>query len=264
MNPPTPLTLLTIGGSDSGGAAGIQADLRAWAQLGAYGLSAVTMVTAQNSVAVAAAHYLPPALLRAQLDAVLNDYGAAGIKTGFIGRTPLIATIARRLKGVNCPVVVDPVLVNHRREQMFPATVTAAYCKWLLPLATLLTPNQHEAALLIGQPIHTREDAETAAQALHQLGPRNVLIKGLPHEDGLLDLLFDGRSFTPFTHPAVPTANTHGSGDTLSAVLCARLASGADMVTAVQDAVRFTSAAIQQGAGWELGAGHGPVGWGTV
>ena len=264
MSGGNPLALLTIGGSDSGGAAGVQADFRAWTQLGCYGMCALTVVTAQNSVAVNAAHYVPPALLTAQIDAVLADYGAAGIKTGFIGQTALIRAIAARLAGEPAPLVVDPVLVNHRGEAMFSPAVTAAYREHLLPLTALLTPNRHEAALLSGHAVADLGAAETAARVLHDQGARNVLIKGVPHQNGMLDLLFDGATYTPFAHAQIRTANTHGSGDTLSAVVCARLAGGAAVETAVGDAIRFTTAAINNGAGWSLGAGHGPVGFGNL
>jgi len=259
---PSPLPLLTIGGADSGGAAGIQADLRAWAQLGAYGMSALTVVTAQNSIAVTAAHFLPPSFLAAQLDAVLADYGAVGIKTGFIGQAALVETIAGRLRGVDAPLVVDPVLVNHRAAAMFPEAVTAAYRELLLPQAAAVTPNRHEAALLTGLPVTNQAEATAAAQALHDMGARGVLIKGLTAAAGLVDLWYDGQAITPIPHPVIPTANTHGSGDTLSAVLCAGLAAGLEPFTAVTEAIRFTQQAIRHGAGWQLGGGHGPVGWG--
>ena len=144
---PQPIPLLTIAGSDSGGAAGVQADLKTWAALGAYGLSAVTAVTAQNSATVAAVHYLPPEMIAAQIDAVLSDYGAAAIKTGFLGRVEIIEVVAERLRywakegglPTRPTVVVDPVLVNHRGEAMFAPEVAAAYRELLFPLADLVT-----------------------------------------------------------------------------------------------------------------------------
>ena len=149
-----PPLVLTIAGSDSGGAAGLQADLKTFAALDAYGMSAVTVVTAQNSQRVQQAHVLTPELVTAQIDAVLSDYGAAAIKTGFIGSVDLIASIAERLRHwqtVGQPfILVDPVLVNHRAEPMFTPSVTAAYREHLFPLADLVTPNRHEAALLTG------------------------------------------------------------------------------------------------------------------
>src|SRR5690606_30770564 len=157
--PPEPIKVLTIGGSDSGGAAGIQADLKTFTALHAYGMSVITAVTAQNSHEVRAVHPLPAAFVTQQLEAVLSDYGAAAVKTGFIGRVDLLEAIAAGLGAFPVPhVVVDPVLVNHRGQAMFASDVTAAYRKVLFPLATLMTPNRHEAALFSGRPVQTVAD----------------------------------------------------------------------------------------------------------
>ncbi len=170
---PPPPKLLTIAGSDSGGAAGLQADLRAWAVLGAYGMSVITAVTAQNSLAVKAVQFMPPDFIAAQLEAVLSDYGADAAKTGFLGRVDVIETVATHLRQFAVPrVVIDPVLVNHRGESMFPPAVTQAYIDQLLPLAELVTPNLGEAGLLVGEKIETLAEAETAVHHLHQSRPQ--------------------------------------------------------------------------------------------
>jgi hydroxymethylpyrimidine/phosphomethylpyrimidine kinase len=251
---------LTIAGSDSGGAAGLQADLKTFTALKVYGMSVITAVTAQNSVRVAAVHFLPAEFVAAQLNAVLSDYGADAAKTGFIGRVDLIETIATRLAAYDLPfLVVDPVLVNHRGEAMFGPAVTQAYQKHLLPLAWLVTPNRHEAALLAGMEVTSPAELETAARALHHLGPRFVLIKGGRDGDDVVDLLFDGEQFTWLRSPWLDTNNTHGSGDTLSAAIAAYLAQGVATVTAIQQAHHFTTRAIQAAVPWQLGAGHGPL-----
>lgn len=260
-----PPAVLTIGGSDSGGAAGIQADLKSFTALRVYGMSAVTAVTAQNSARVAAVHYLPAAFLAAQIDAVLQDYGAAAIKTGFIGRVELVGTVAERLRFWQAetpervgPLVVDPVLVNHRGEPMFGREVTEAY-REVLPLATLVTPNRAEAALLTGQAVDGVAAAEQAARALQEMGARHVLLKGIPDGEQMADLFFDGVACLTLASPREETGNTHGSGDTLSAAIAAGLAQGLPLLEAIRRGRAYTLAALRGSRGWRLGAGHGPL-----
>lgn len=264
MNQPPPV--LTIGGSDSGGAAGIQADLKSFTAWRVYGMSVLTAVTAQNSVRVAAVHYLPPDFVAAQIDAVLADYGAAVVKTGFIGRAELVELIAGRLHAWLTrdparvgPLVVDPVLVNHRGEAMFGPEVSDAYSRLLLPLATLVLPNRAEAALLTGKAVTTIADAETAARALSTMGAQNVLVKGIPGEQEIADLFFDRGQVQIWRAPTLETTNTHGSGDTLSAAIAAGLAQGAPLQEAIARARAYTQAALRGGSTWRLGAGHGPL-----
>ncbi|HID51206.1 MAG TPA: bifunctional hydroxymethylpyrimidine kinase/phosphomethylpyrimidine kinase, partial [Anaerolineae bacterium] len=260
VTPSPPLKLLTIAGSDSGGAAGLQADLRAWAALGAYGLCAITAVTAQNSLSVQATQMMPPEFVAQQMATVLSDYGADGAKTGFIGQTDAAEQIAAQLRAYNVPqVVIDPVLVNHKGEAMFGPELTAVYQNTLFPLATLITPNRREAELLTGLQVETRAEAELAAVRLYGFGPQAVLLKSIPHDDQLVDILYDGRTLHHFSQTKIETANTHGSGDTLSAAVCFFLADGEDVVTAVSHAQQFTRQAIQHAAAWQMGAGHGPV-----
>lgn len=258
-----PLKVLTIAGSDSGGAAGLQADLRAFAALGVYGMSVVTAVTAQNSVAVDAVHYLPPALVRAQLDAVLRDYGAAAVKTGFLGRPELIIAVSAGLQAHRCRrVVVDPVLVNHRGAAMFPPIVPQLLRLYLLPLAVLLTPNRHEAAVLLHSPPPAADDLASLAEmarALQRLGARHVLLKGGRSGADRVDLLCSGADVRELRTPFVETANTHGAGDTLSAAAAAFLAAGMGVETAAARAHACAARAVRQAAAWQLGQGHGPV-----
>jgi hydroxymethylpyrimidine/phosphomethylpyrimidine kinase len=260
-----PAKVLTIAGSDSGGAAGLQADLKTFAALGVYGMSVVTAVTAQNSVQVVGVETMTAEFVDLQIQSVLADYGATAVKTGFIGRVDLIKAIAAKLAQFQQPnAVIDPVLVNHRGVGMFSADVVRAYVDYLFPLSVLVTPNRQEADLLAGQPVEGPADMATAARSIHALGPQYVLITGGRSGDEAVDVLFDGHEALELRAPWIQGDNTHGSGDTLSAAVTAFLARGADMVEAVHQAHRFTSAAIQGAANWHLGRGHGPVNhWGS-
>jgi hydroxymethylpyrimidine/phosphomethylpyrimidine kinase len=263
LNEP-PLKALTIGGSDSGGAAGIQADLKTWTALGIYGMSVITAVTAQNSLRVEAVHYLPPDMVAAQIDAVLFDYGAQAIKTGFLGQVELIEQVAWHLKAHEAgPLVVDPVLVNHKGQSMFGADVFTAYNEHLLPLADLVTPNWREAALLVGAQIKNIPQPKILnqfAQMICVAGAGQVFITGVPGEnETITDWWYDGYELHPFEQPKINTNNRHGSGDTLSAAICANLASGMDMAQAIENAQSYTARAIAAASTWQLGRGHGPL-----
>lgn len=252
--------LLTIGGSDSGGAAGIQADLKTWTALGVYGMSVITMVTAQNSVAITQVAPMTAEFVTAQLDAVLSDYGADGIKTGFVGRVDLLEAIATAIEKYQPKnFVVDPVLVNHQGEAMFAPEVTAVYQSKLFSLAKLITPNRREAELLSGIKVVDVASAETAVSQIHRFGAQNILLKSIPHEGNLVDIFSDGTTIYHFTVPQIETSNTHGSGDTLSAAICAFLAQGDDLETAVTRAQQFTQTAIAKAKNLQLGQGHGPL-----
>jgi hydroxymethylpyrimidine/phosphomethylpyrimidine kinase len=258
-----PLKVLTIAGSDSGGAAGLQADLKSFTALGAYGMSVVTAVTAQNSQEVRAVLPMTAELVEQQLRAVFDDYGAEAVKTGFIGQAALVSVIGRSLAEYRPPfLVVDPVLVNHRGQSMFPAEVTRAYRDTLVPLASVVTPNPEEATLLTGLAVEGIDDLASAAREIVALGAPYVLAKGYREGDEMVDMLAGPEGLRTFRRPAIDTANTHGSGDTLSAALCVYLAQGRGMLEAVEAALNFTQRAIRRAAGWRLGHGHGPVGVG--
>jgi len=256
-----PVKLLSIGGSDSGGAAGIQADLKTWAVLGGYGMSVLTAVTAQNSLTVQDITWMTPRFVQAQLEAVLSDYGAVAVKTGFLGRTELIISVSALLQKYKpAHIVIDPVLVNHRGQTMFPDVVRQLYLAYLLPLADLVTPNLVETAILLQtSSIDSYARIRQAAIRLREIGAKNVLIKGFQDGTDRVDVLFNGNEFIDFRQPHVKTQNTHGSGDTLSAAICAFLAMGEGVETAVALAQQFTHRAIQQAASWQLGRGHGPL-----
>lgn len=263
MNANQPPIVLTVAGSDSGGAAGLQADLKTLTALGVYGMSVVTVVTAQNSVNVTALHPLPPRFVAQQLEAVLEDYGAAAVKTGFVGSAEAVGAIAEQLVQYrtdhNLPLVVDPVLVNHRGHSMFPPAVTEAYRRHLLPHCDVVTPNCPEAALLTGQAVTIPEEMVRAARHLHALGAGTVLVKGSRQRQEMVDVFYDGREAILLRSRHLDTENTHGSGDTLSAAVAAFLARGLSPLRAIEGARSFTATAIREAAGWQLGAGHGPV-----
>ncbi len=258
-----PAKALTIGGSDSGGAAGIQADLKTWTTLGVYGMSVVTAVTAQNSLIVSAVEFIKPEMVVAQIDAVLSDYGAQALKTGLIGQVRLVELIAWRLQAHDAsPLIVDPVLVNHKGQSMFSADLFVAYGEYLLPLAELVTPNWREAALLTGldaQDLGTIAGLERAAEQLCELGANQVLITGVPNEVEVIDWWYDGSVLRPLSQKKIETENRHGSGDTLSAAICAYLAQGLTMADAIVRARQFTAHALAGAANWQLGSGHGPL-----
>lgn len=258
-----PVKVLTIAGSDSGGAAGLQADLKTFTALGVYGMSAVTVVTAQNSVQVAALEAMPAALVGAQIETVLQDYGAAGIKTGFLGRADLAATVAKALAPYRAehqtPLVVDPVLVNHRGEPMFGQEVIDAYRRRLLPECTVVTPNRREAALLCGREVESWSQVTEAARELKALGADAVLITGAWRGGDYGDVFYDGREMTFLKLAYLETENTHGSGDTLSAAIASHLAQDAPPLEAARRAQSFTAACIRGSVDWRLGAGHGPL-----
>ena len=255
-----PVKVLTIAGSDSGGAAGLQADLKTFTALGAYGMSVVTVVTAQNSQSVLTALSLPADLVESQLRAVFADYGARAVKTGFIGQVELIERITASLEEYRPSfIVVDPILVNHKGQTMFSPAVTQAYRHHLLPLADLVTPNLEEAALLSGRPVTSLSELMEAATAILTLGPRHVLTKGFRDGDEMVDVLTGGDEPCIFRRPVINTRNTHGSGDTLAAAICVFLAQGQAMSLAVESGQRYTEAAIRRAAGWRLGRGHGPL-----
>ncbi len=226
-------------------------------------MSVITAVTAQNSISVSAVHYLPPEFVQQQIETVLSDYGATAVKTGFLGRADLISVIAASLPAFSINhIVVDPVLVNHMGVAMFAPDVVQAYREFLLPLASLITPNWREAALLADlaeADIQTPAGIETAVSRLHDLGAKNVLITGAAAGNEIVDWLSTGGAPQPLPVPKIVTSNTHGSGDTLSAAIAAFLARGEALETAVQSAQKVTAVALQKARHWRLGAGHGPL-----
>jgi hydroxymethylpyrimidine/phosphomethylpyrimidine kinase len=250
--------VLTIAGSDSGGGAGIQADLKAITLLGAFGMSAITALTAQNTVAVMAIHEVPLEFIGAQIDAVFSDIGVDAVKTGMLASAQVVRLIADKLAHYGPPVVVvDPVMIAKAGTPLLARDARAALIEALLPLATVVTPNLHEASALIGGEIRDEAAMRRAAAKIQALGPSYVLVKGGHLEGEAVDVLFDGRDFHEFRAPRVETKNTHGTGCTYAAAIATYLAQEIPMVEAVRAAKRFITEAIRQGL--DLGKGHGPT-----
>jgi hydroxymethylpyrimidine/phosphomethylpyrimidine kinase len=251
---------LTIAGSDSGGGAGIQADLRTFAFHRVHGTSALTCVTAQNTVGVSRVDALPAAAVVAQIEAVLSDIGTGATKTGMLLNAEIIAAVteaARRLALGH--LVVDPVMVSRTGAQLIDDAAIAAL-RQLLPLATLVTPNRYEAQILSGLTIDTLADMEAAARAIHRQGSQAVLVKGggLAGDLRSTDVWFDGTAVQVLRAEAVETQDTHGTGCTLSAAIAANLALGLAPLTAVRQAKHYVTQALHHAL--RIGSGQGPVG----
>jgi hydroxymethylpyrimidine/phosphomethylpyrimidine kinase len=248
---------LTIAGSDSGGGAGIQADLRTFAAHRVHGTSALTAVTAQNSVGVSAWVALEPAMVVAQIEAVATDMPVAASKTGMLGSAAIVAAVADAAARLTLgPLVVDPVMVAKSGDRLLDAAAERAYVERLFPRATLLTPNLHEAAALLGRPVDDLPAVRAAARDLARLGARAVLVKGGARLGGV-DVLFDGDQLLEIPGPRVETENVHGTGCTLSAAICARLARGATLHDAVRGAKAYLVEALRRS--YSVGHGRGPV-----
>jgi hydroxymethylpyrimidine/phosphomethylpyrimidine kinase len=252
-------TALTIAGSDSGGGAGIQADLKTFAALGVYGTSAITALTAQNTVAVTAVHEAPAAFVAAQIDAVVGDFGCDAVKTGMLATREIVDAVAAAIRRHRLPhVVVDPVMVAKSGDHLLAAAAVDALRGALLPLADVVTPNVPEAEVLTGRTIRTIGEAVAAAQVLRALGARAVVIKGghLDRAD-IVDVLLIGDRVVEIAGERVAGVHTHGTGCTFAAAIAARLALGDAIEPAVRAAQAFVREAMR--AGIPLGAGHRPL-----
>jgi len=248
------VTALSIAGSDSSGGAGIQADLKTMAALGVHGTTAVTSITAQNTRGVFRVLDLPPEMVAAQIDAVLEDVGADAAKTGMLPLSRTVEVVADRLRRRRVPnVVVDPVMVATSGARLSRDEAVAAMREALFPLALVVTPNVPEAEVLTGMEIRSPEALEEAARIIRALGPRFVLIKGGHLEAEATDLLFDGRRFRRFEGPRLPGGPVHGTGCSLSAAIAAGLARGSDVETAVADAKAFVTRGIASALSSRLG-----------
>lgn len=254
---------LTVAGSDSGGGAGIQADLKTFSALGCFGMSAITALTAQNTVAVTGIFPVPPEFIGRQMDAVLEDIGANAVKIGMLHAPDVIEIVADRLTAHACPnIVLDPVMVAKSGDKLLRDDAVTALKSVLLPKATLITPNLPEASVLLSRPVETARDMEGAVKDLASLGCPNVLLKGGHLEgDDAGDLLYrvETGTLTKLSGTRVDTPNSHGTGCTLSSAICALLARGNDLETAVAEAKAYISGALAAGAAYTVGRGHGPV-----
>ncbi len=255
--------VLSIAGSDSGGGAGIQADLKTAAALGCYGMTAITAITAQNTVGVQAIHALPPALLAQQLDAAVEDIGADAVKIGMLHDPEVVRVVAaaiRRHRLVN--VVLDPVMVATSGDRLITAPTVRVLVDELFPLASLVTPNLDEAAWLLGRSIDDATQLEDAARALQTLGAPALLLKG-GHLAGpeVVDLLLPPPPAAPlrWSSPRIASRNTHGTGCTLSTAIACQLALGLALADAVAAARAYVQRALAEGAALQVGRGHGPL-----
>jgi hydroxymethylpyrimidine/phosphomethylpyrimidine kinase len=262
---------LTIAGSDSGGGAGIQADLKAFAAAGVHGTTAITAITAQNTIGVTAVEAVSPGMVRAQIRAVAGDLGVDVVKIGMLGDVATVRAVAAALDELprGTPVVHDPVMVSESGARLLPEDSVAALVELILPRATVVTPNLHEARALVAAGVRdgalvaaghaTSEplDGEELLRAVHALGPAAVIVTG-GHRDEAVDLLFDGATITELPGERHPDGAAHGSGCTHASTLAARLALGDSLAEAARRARRFAAAAVRDGLR-DLGAGAGPV-----
>ncbi len=250
--------ILTIAGSDSGGGAGIQADLKTIALLGGFGMSVLTALTAQNTQGVAAIHRAPTDFVEAQLDAVLSDIGADAAKTGMLYDAPTVEAVSRKLSAYGVEkLVVDPVMVAKGGDTLLAQEAVETLVQRLFPLALVVTPNIPEAELLSKTSIRSTENVREAARIIHGMGPKHVLIKGGHLKGPAEDMLFDGNRFTAFVRERIDTPHTHGTGCTYSAAIASFLAMGGSVEEAVGQAKAFVHTAVRFAE--PLGAGHGPT-----
>jgi hydroxymethylpyrimidine/phosphomethylpyrimidine kinase len=252
------IVALTIAGSDSGGGAGIQADLRTFAAHRLHGTSAITAVTAQNSVGVTDWLALPPRLVASQIEAVATDMPVAASKTGMLASAEIIGAVADAAARLRLgPLVVDPVMVAKSGDRLLDAAAERAYVERLFPRAALVTPNLFEAEALLGRPVRDLAAMRDAARALAALGARAVLVKGGALAGEAVDVFFDGERLVEIPGPRVDTRNVHGTGCTLSAAICARLAQGEPLLDAVRGAKAYLLEALRRS--YTVGHGRGPV-----
>jgi hydroxymethylpyrimidine kinase/phosphomethylpyrimidine kinase len=259
---------LTIAGSDSGGGAGAQADLKTFAALGVHGTSALTAVTAQNTAEVRGVVTLEPAFMRLQVQTVLDDFDVRSVKTGMLADRAMVAEVALMAEeGLLPHLVVDPVLVSSSGHALMDPSGVAAYVNLLLPHALVATPNLHEAAVLGDTTVDdlTTVDAMAAvAERIRETGARYVVVKGGHLSDTADDVVAGPEGITVLQGVRVRTGNDHGTGCTLSAAIAAHVARGSEVLEAVREAKAFVARALAGGAQWDLGAGHGPIdhfGW---
>lgn len=257
----TPPVVLTIAGSDSGGGAGIQADLRTFAALAVHGASAITAVTAQNTMRVEAIHRVPASFVDAQIAAVLADIKVDAVKTGMLAMLDTIEVVARRAEAGDLPnLVVDPVMVASSGDRLLDEDAEAAYLERLLPLASVATPNQREAGVLLGRPVVTIDDCRDAVIDLATRGLQTPVVTGGQLEGDLaVDVAWIDGALVELDMPMLATSNIHGTGCSFASAIAAGLASGLGAAQAIREAKSFVHQAIRGAVGWRLGSGRGPI-----
>jgi hydroxymethylpyrimidine/phosphomethylpyrimidine kinase len=249
---------LTIAASDSGGGAGIQADLKTFAALSVYGTSVITAVTAQNTVGIQGVYNLPPEFVALQIDAVLTDIGSDAVKTGMLPNIQIIEVVCEKIKAYHLSkFVIDPVMISTSGHHLISAEAFRILIDKLMPLAYLVTPNIEEAEVITGVKIETTQDMELAAQKIKDKGVANVIVKGGHLSGDAIDVLFDGRAFIYYGSKRLQTKNTHGTGCTFAAAITAELAKGNDLQAAVKIAKDYITNAIS--SSYDIGNGRGAV-----
>jgi len=254
--------VLTIAGSDSGGGAGIQADLKSFSARGVFGMSVITALTAQNTIGVQGVFEVDPTFVGKQIDSVMTDIGADAWKTGMLSNAEIIKVVANRASHYNVKLlIVDPVMVAKSGDQLLQAEANSTLISQLVPLAYVITPNLHEAHALTGIEIKNINDAQESAVKIYEMGAKNVVVKGghLPNVNDSIDVLYDGKKFTEFRVPRINTTNTHGTGCTFASALAAELAKGNNIKNAVHIAKAYLTHAIQRADDLHIGKGHGPT-----
>ena len=249
---------MTIAGSDSGGGAGIQADLKTFAALGVYGTSVLTAITAQNTLQVTAAFELPADLVRSQIDTVLSDIGTDAVKTGMLSSSIIIEAVADRVREHGLvDLVVDPVMVAKGGDRLLKEEAVDAMRTLLIPLARVVTPNRYEAEVLVGHDVGTLDDARDAAREIVVMGAGAAVVKGGHIEGPATDILYDGDEFKAFTAQRIQTTSTHGTGCTFASAIAAGLARGLSVRDSVAQAKEYVTEAIK--TAFPMGDGHGPL-----
>jgi hydroxymethylpyrimidine kinase/phosphomethylpyrimidine kinase len=250
--------VLTIAGSDSGGGAGIQADLKAITLLGGYGMSVLTALTAQNTIGVQAIHEVPARFVATQIDSVLSDIGADAIKTGMLANAEIVEVVAKKIREYGAKkVVVDPVMVAKSGDSLLRKDAQDALIKKLIPLSMVVTPNLSETSVLAGFKVNTIEEMRKAARRIYELGAKNVVVKGGHLKGMAIDVLYDGKRYVEIEGRRIETKNTHGTGCTFASAIATLLAKGETVSEAVRKAKTFITMAIQSGL--PLGKGAGPT-----
>lgn len=253
--------VLTIAGSDSGGGAGIQADLKTFSARGVFGMSAITALTAQNTLGVQGVYEIDATFVESQIDSVMKDIGADMWKTGMLANKHIVETVAKCARKYEVPIVVDPVMLARGGDPLLKLNAVETYKTKLFPLTFILTPNRKEAEFISGELIEDLEDTKQVAKIIHKFGPRNVLIKGghINTENEAIDVLYDGKEFTEFHSKRINTKNTHGTGCTYASAIAAEIAKGNDVKHAIHIAKAYITAAIMKADELQIGKGHGPT-----
>jgi len=254
--------VLTIAGSDSGGGAGIQADLKTFAVRQVYGMSAITALTAQNTVGVQGIFEVDPEFVAKQIDSVMTDIGADAWKTGMLSNAEIIQIVADRATHYNVKLlIIDPVMVAKSGDPLLKAEAISTLISKIVPLAYIITPNLHEAQILTGIEINNLTEVQESAVKIFEMGAKNVIVKGghLQDVNESIDILYDGKRFVEFRSPRIDTNNTHGTGCTYASAIAAELAKGQNIINAVRIAKAYLTNAIQRADHLHIGKGHGPT-----